>query len=120
MMAKKREEQMKILKWIITIGCLLPAIFYIVLVNIPALPLLFIGGIPSFIFKNKYAKNMLDGIDQLYNTPFGGDPDEYISSRLGKYYNNSILARMVNFLAFSKSHCKDAIEEDEGKDAVVK
>jgi hypothetical protein len=101
------------IKWIISIICLLPAICYIILVNIPALLLLFIGGIPSFLFKDNYAMNMLLGEDQLYNTPFGGNPDMTISSRLGLYYKNSFLAKLVNILAFDKNHCKNAIEEDE-------
>ena len=32
----------------------------------------------------KYLRNLLVAIDQLLNTILGGDPDETISSRLGK------------------------------------
>ncbi|MDP4158147.1 MAG: hypothetical protein Q8911_00075 [Bacillota bacterium] len=33
----------------------------------------------------KYFYNILIGIDQLCNTILGGDPDETISSRMGKH-----------------------------------
>lgn len=32
----------------------------------------------------KYLRNLLVAIDQLLNTILGGDPDETVSSRLGK------------------------------------
>ena len=77
----------------------------------------------------KYLINILIGIDQLGNTLAGGDPDETISSRLGKMklrYGGSIpwrrpLSKSIDW-ALNKidpSHSIDAIEEDEGKDAVL-
>lgn len=38
----------------------------------------------EFLVK-KYIYNILIGIDQLCNAILGGDPDETISSRLGKH-----------------------------------
>lgn len=37
----------------------------------------------------KYLYNILISLDQLGNTILGGDPDETISSRLGKNYRDS-------------------------------
>ena len=34
---------------------------------------------------NRYFFNLLIAIDQLLNALMGGDPDETISSRMGKY-----------------------------------
>ena len=67
----------------------------------------------------KYLFNLLISLDQLGNTLTGGDPDETISSRLGKHYNNSFMARLVD-LMFWRGHCVDSIEPDEGKNKVVK
>lgn len=75
----------------------------------------------------QWVLNVLISIDQLVNTIFGGDPDETISSRLGRNYPNSILAKIVDILFFwqcrnkaIKRHVINAIEIDEGKDAVIK
>lgn len=75
----------------------------------------------------KYILNILISIDQLVNTVFGGDPDESISSRLGRNYPNSVLAKFVDILFFwqskdkaIKSHVINAIEHDEGEDAILK
>jgi len=65
----------------------------------------------------KYAINLLIAIDQLVNAILLGDADETISSRLGKNYPK--LSKVVNFIFFwDKSHCQEAIEEDEGKNAI--
>lgn len=72
---------------------------------------------------SKYFWNILISIDQLVNTILGGDPDETISSRLGKmklkgskfaYYMCKTLSLIDN------RHCVKSIEEDEGKDTVIK
>jgi hypothetical protein len=75
----------------------------------------------------KWFLNVLISIDQLVNTVFGGDPDETISSRLGRNYPNSVLAKIVDILFFwqcrnkaIKRHVINAIENDEGGDAIVK
>ena len=74
----------------------------------------------------KYFLNILISIDQFVNVLFGGDPDETISSRLGRNYPNSVLAKIVDILFFwqcrnkvIKRHVINAIE-NEGKDAVIK
>lgn len=72
--------------------------------------------------------NVLIGIDQTFNAVGGGDPDETVSSRIGKMKRKyggtipwrrpivKIVEQMLNFL--DKDHSIKAIEEDEGKDAV--
>ena len=77
----------------------------------------------------KYLLNILISIDQFGSAMTGGDPDETISSRLGKLkrkHGGKIPWRHP----FSKSidwvldkidpgHSIGSIEEDEGKDGVV-
>lgn len=77
--------------------------------------------------KNYFWNNLI-AIDQLVNTVFAGDPDETISSRIGKilrdkrkdnrfiYYLSKIICYFLNKI--DPGHCKDAIEEDEGKDEI--
>lgn len=75
----------------------------------------------------KYFKNWWIGLDQWINTWFGGDPDETMSSQLGKrkdlkYAKPFYL--IINFIAYKvfgqKNHCEQSIEPDEGEDAVLK
>lgn len=76
----------------------------------------------------KYFFNVLIGIDQLANAVFGGDPDETISSRLGKIkvtHGGAIpwyrpLAWLIDAMLekIDPNHSVDAIEDDEGKDQV--
>jgi hypothetical protein len=75
----------------------------------------------------KYVINNLISFDQTINTLAGGDPDETISSRLGRNYPHSVLARIVDVMFFwqsynkvIKSHVINAIEAGEGGDAVLK
>ena len=77
----------------------------------------------------KYIVNILIGIDQLGNTILGGDPDETISSRLGKLkmkHGGSIpwyrpLSKIVDWGLdkIDPHHSIDAIEEDEGSEALI-
>ena len=77
----------------------------------------------------RYFWNILISIDQFANTIFGGDPDETISSRLGKWsrdgeHNHGIkkpIWLVANFVVeiFEKDHFKKSIEEDEGKDETI-
>lgn len=77
----------------------------------------------------KYLLNILIALDQFGNTLAGGDPDETISSRLGKLkvrYGGTIpwkrpLAKVIDWglEKIDPNHSIDAIEEDEGKEAVV-
>lgn len=77
----------------------------------------------------KYILNLLISIDQFGNTLAGGDPDETISSRLGKLkvrYGGKIpwkrpLAKVIDWglEKIDPHHSIDAIEEDEGREALV-
>lgn len=72
----------------------------------------------------KYLKNNLIAIDQAVNTAFGGDPDETISSRLGKARNTSraaaFFADIVDKLFFwDPNHCKKSEEPNAGDDSVI-
>ena len=77
----------------------------------------------------QYLINIVVSIDQLFNALFGGDPDETISSRLGKWLISSnigpirkriayVICRMLHW--FDKQHCIDAIEYDEGGNSAIK
>ena len=77
----------------------------------------------------KWFLNILISIDQFGNTITGGDPDETISSRLGKMKINHAgkipwyrpLSKIIDYALdkIDPNHSIDAIEEDEGKDAVL-
>lgn len=77
----------------------------------------------------KWILNILISIDQLGNTILGGDPDETISSRLGKIkvkHGGRIplyrpLSKAVDWGLdrIDPNHSIDAIEKDEGKDAIL-
>jgi hypothetical protein len=77
----------------------------------------------------KYLWNQAISVDQLFNTIFGGDPDEVYSSRLGKLqtaHGGRIpwYRPIPKFIAWGldniqKDHCKKSIEADEGNDAVL-
>ena len=77
----------------------------------------------------KYIINFLISVDQLGNTILGGDPDETISSRLGKIkvkHSGKIpwtrpLSKIIDYGLdkIDPNHSIDAIGEDEGKDAIV-
>ena len=72
---------------------------------------------------SRYFWNILISIDQFVNTVFGGDPDETVSSRIGKwlYLPHTTfkwkvaygICRVLHVL--DKNHCIKSIEEDEGQ-----
>lgn len=79
-----------------------------------------------------YIKNILIGIDQFLSAITGGDPDETISSRLGKShrvdYGRTVFVLtyipwlFVNIIFFpfdGWGHCEQSIEEDEGKNELL-
>ena len=74
----------------------------------------------------KWFWNVLIGIDQLANAILGGDPDETISSRLGKVIarksETNNLAWLVCWVLdkIDPDHCRKSIEADEGDDEVIK
>lgn len=69
----------------------------------------------------KYIFNILISIDQFFNTLFKGNPDETISSRIGKKVRSwknkkkwtiaYMLYATLNWI--DPNHCEDSIEEDE-------
>lgn len=74
----------------------------------------------------RYVWNMLIAIDQFFNTVFGGDPDETISSRIGKITANRpkscqfcvFLCKVLNKI--DRDHCNKVIELDRGWREVIK
>ena len=86
---------------------------------------LFVGWLafPEKTFVSRYCLNILVSIDQLINTIFGGDPDETISSRVGKGEAKGIkfYVYFAKFLdLFQKGHAQKEIEPDEGRDQIAK
>ena len=77
----------------------------------------------------KYLINLCIGFDQLCNAIICGDPDETISSRIGKIkrsYDGVIpwYRPMLKIIEYSldkidPNHSIKAIEEDEGKDSIL-
>ncbi len=78
----------------------------------------------------QYIRNVGIALDQLGNAVTGGDPDETISSRLGKCKLEGnrfciavckVLTKIWKFFGSKqKAHCIEVIEHDEGKDGVIK
>lgn len=71
----------------------------------------------------RYLWNILIWLDQGLNTLTGGDPDETVSSRVGKYIRdgrNCVLCKALCWFLnlIDKNHCAKNIEEDEGKNAL--
>lgn len=66
----------------------------------------------------RYIWNVLISIDQLANTLLAGDPDETLSSRMGKRARKGDkfckgVCRVLDL--FDKNHCEKSIERDRGK-----
>lgn len=72
----------------------------------------------------KYIRNILISIDQLVNTILGGDPDWTISSRLGRNYPGTWMAKFVDWLfawqGYENGHVDNAQkwETDDGSEAI--
>lgn len=70
---------------------------------------------------SRYARNLLVAHDQAGNALLGGDPDETISSVLGKRQHTcafcSWLCQLLHRI--DPRHCKNSIEADEGKDSLL-
>jgi len=68
-----------------------------------------------------YIINVFTAVDQLCNALLFGDPDETISSRLGKFQDRVApygwLCWLLDFI--DPGHCKDAVEDDEGGDQLT-
>lgn len=70
-----------------------------------------------------FLRNILVSLDQLASVFLGGDPDETISSRVGKWSaSGSKVGRFFEIILdsiFGKNHCKECIEADEGKEKIL-
>lgn len=68
-----------------------------------------------------YLWNLLIAVDQLLNTLAFGDPDETLSSRLGKASGRCALCRAICRLLnrIDARHCEKSIELDEGKNGII-
>jgi hypothetical protein len=63
----------------------------------------------------KYVYHILVALDQLLNTIFGGDPDDTLSSRLGRDRDSGHIVGCVlcKFLdIFENDHCTKSIERN--------
>lgn len=69
-----------------------------------------------------YLWNLLIAVDQLLNTLIFGDPDETLSSRLGKVSGRCALCRAICQLLsrIDARHCEKSIEPDEGKNGIIR
>lgn len=95
------------------------------LVFLAILAVLFAGWLvfPRHTFMSRYCLNILVNLDQTVNTIFFGDPDETISSRVGKGAEKGIrfyvyFAKFLDW--FDKGHAKREIEADEGSSQISK
>lgn len=71
----------------------------------------------------RYFWNILISIDQLFNTLLGGDPDETLSSRMGKRGKDKCpvcfwICMVLHVL--DRDHCEKSIEHDRGDRGVIK
>jgi hypothetical protein len=65
----------------------------------------------------KYLFNILLSLDQFANALLCGDPDETISSRVGKRHR--FFEKIIDTIFFfDKRHCEKSFEGDEGLNAV--
>lgn len=69
----------------------------------------------------KYIVNVCIALDQLVNAILLGDPDETISSRLGKFKSKVPPYQWICWLLdlIDPGHCDEAIEQDEGQDQLL-
>ncbi len=68
--------------------------------------------------ERRWLRNIGIAFDQFWNAVTLGDPDETVSSRLGKAAKRGnrfalLACRLLNRL-FRSEHCTEAIEQDEG------
>lgn len=71
-----------------------------------------------------YFWNILIALDQLANTILAGDPDETMSSRMGKNIRlgRCKLCKVICYFLdkIDKGHCEKSIESDEGSRQVTR
>ncbi|MFU2207677.1 hypothetical protein [Solidesulfovibrio sp. C21] len=72
----------------------------------------------------QYIWNVLLGLDQFLSVLTGGDPDETVSSRVGKASAaGSRIGRVLEICldgVFGAGHCRTSIEADEGGQRVAR
>jgi hypothetical protein len=70
----------------------------------------------------EYIWNVLIAFDQFCNALLGGDPDETISSRAGKRQHEQKWAKALCWFLnkLDTDHCLKSIEDDEGKNEIIK
>jgi hypothetical protein len=70
----------------------------------------------------KYFLNVLMSVDQAFLAVLGGDPDDTFSSCAWKLYERKNVYWPVRVIDafFGKGHCEQAVERDEGKNAIWK
>lgn len=73
---------------------------------------------------SRYIWNFLIALDQLANTLLGGDPDETMSSRMGKNIRagKCTLCKVICLVLnkIDPNHCEKSIESDEGSRQVTR
>lgn len=72
----------------------------------------------------RYFYNLAYSLDQMLNTVWGGDPDETVSSRIGRAARDGYLRPVPRLIRnvlerIDRNHCAEAIEEDEGARAIA-
>ena len=67
-----------------------------------------------------YLYNLMLAASQFCNTLAGGDPDESISSRLGKNIARKGWASRVQWPRWLRVHFVRSVERDEGKDSAAR
>ena len=85
----------------------------------------------AFLGRGKFKQwgiNVWEGVDNMVSSEVGGDPDESISSRLGKARKRGssgwgFIANKLDLVAEElmndKDHCAKSIEHDEGRKQVT-
>ena len=73
-----------------------------------------------FVYLKVYLLNLIYVLDLVLNTIFLGDPDETISSRIGKKNRDGRDCRVCQFICklldlIDPRHCQDAIKHHEGR-----
>ena len=68
----------------------------------------------------KYIWNILVAIDRLVNAILGGSPEMTISGRVGTWYENTLLRKVIDYL-FGNEHCENEsiIEKNDESDRII-
>jgi hypothetical protein len=82
-------------------------------------PLYFLSLKADSEFVKRYLFNIFVSRDQSVNALLWGDQDETISSRFGRRWPGSWVAKLLNKI-FGAGHVQQAVEPDEGKDDLIK